>query len=233
MTATRIPHVRVTRDGVAAPAPVTTAVATGNSGLDAAIAGSGVGVVDAQGGDFVTAVAIFQSDGVNPGAWLAIGSQPWDHAAAADGVDVVATFFPPDSGAELLLVERVIVDGVEISWFATAPHTVHDTLQAAYVASSDPASVWVAATSASDFSIPANDGNKVLVLVNSSGSAATVEVVPQHTYGGLILASQICECPAGATRYFGPWPPALFNDENGDVVIAAGSGSVSLYTWGI
>lgn len=91
----------------------------------------------------------------------------------------------------------------------------------------------VSTTSFSDFTIPDNDGNKVLVLHNTGGTDATIEVVPQQTYGGLLLANQSCAVPAGATRFFGPWPPALFNDENGDVVLIAGVGTVDLYTLGI
>lgn len=91
----------------------------------------------------------------------------------------------------------------------------------------------VQSDSAADFTIPTNDGNKVLVVHNAGGVAAVLHVVPQQTYGGLELAAQVLTVAPGATEYFGPWPPALFNDDSAAVEILQVSGVATLFSLGI
>lgn len=87
----------------------------------------------------------------------------------------------------------------------------------------------------SDFVLEANDGNKWIVVTNGSADAATLLVIPQQTFGGLDLQPQECSVAAGHTEYFGPWPPALFNDARGAVQITTGegAGTLTLYAQGI
>lgn len=91
----------------------------------------------------------------------------------------------------------------------------------------------VLSDSAAGFTIPANDGNKVLVVTNGGAVAAVLHVEPQQTYGGLELAAQVLTVAAGETVYFGPWPPALFNTSGGAVEVTPISGVASLFTLGI
>mgnify|MGYP001580340906 CR=1 FL=1 len=81
----------------------------------------------------------------------------------------------------------------------------------------------VAGTGAAQ-ALPANDGNVLLEAVNGTSGSLTVTVTPQATVGGLALATVSVVVPANATRYLGPWPPAVFHAANGAAVISAPSG---------
>jgi hypothetical protein len=64
-----------------------------------------------------------------------------------------------------------------------------------------------------------NDGNRVLMLANGGSAAGSVTVVATMTAGGNLVRPDVLTVPASSTRIAGPWPPAVFNDELGGVLI--------------
>lgn len=88
------------------------------------------------------------------------------------------------------------------------------------VAAAVPAGVAIATVTASGGGdVFPNDGKTVLFVNNGSGVSVTVTVTPQNTLSGLALAAVAVVVPAGAARYAGPFPPAYFNNGNGQAVV--------------
>lgn len=69
-----------------------------------------------------------------------------------------------------------------------------------------------------------NDGNVILEVNNPTGGSLVVSFVPQATVGGATFATTSLTVAAGATGWAGPWPPAVFNNSDGAVVVQAASG---------
>lgn len=75
-----------------------------------------------------------------------------------------------------------------------------------------------------------NDGNVVLVITNPSGAPRTVTVEATATFAGVDVADAEIVVPAMSTIYRGPWPPVLYNDEQGRVVVGDDSLGELLYS---
>ena len=80
----------------------------------------------------------------------------------------------------------------------------------------------VAATN--DMAIPDNDGLVVLEVANPTGGTLTVSFAPAATFGGFGLESLDVDIPSSATRWIGPFPPAVFNQTDGTVAVSAETG---------
>ena len=69
------------------------------------------------------------------------------------------------------------------------------------------------------------DGKTVFIVKNGSGSSINVTVSEQMAdradpnYGILVKSNVVKAVAAGAIAVIGPFPPAAFNDSNGDVNI--------------
>ena len=72
--------------------------------------------------------------------------------------------------------------------------------------------------------ISANDGLVVVEVYNPTGGALSVSASPTAQVGGMDLADVTVSVPAGATRWIGPWPPAVFNETDGSVTFSAATG---------
>lgn len=84
----------------------------------------------------------------------------------------------------------------------------------------DPAGVAPAGA----FVVPDNDGNLIVRAKNTGGSPADVTFTPQATIAGMSFADETYTLAAGATEWLGPFPPAIFNDSNGDLLGTAAAG---------
>jgi hypothetical protein len=71
-----------------------------------------------------------------------------------------------------------------------------------------------------------NDGATFLHVKNGSGSSVTVTLTAQKTsiddstYGVLTISDATVSVPGSGDRFFGPFPPAVFNDANGKAQIS-------------
>lgn len=77
---------------------------------------------------------------------------------------------------------------------------------------------------AADLTLDANDGLALVEVSNPTGGDLTVTFAPTATVNGLSLSGSAKTVPAGATRWFGPFPPSLFNAEDGSVAVDADAG---------
>ena len=68
--------------------------------------------------------------------------------------------------------------------------------------------------SGSDLYIEDNDGNATVHVTNPTGSAVTISLVRQATIAGETLPNRTEDIGAGQDLWFGPLPPALYNDSN-------------------
>ena len=75
-----------------------------------------------------------------------------------------------------------------------------------------------------DMGIPSNDGLVVVCIENPTGADLTATFVPTATYAGIALSNVVVTIGAGQTIWVGPWPPALFNEDDGSVSVSAASG---------
>lgn len=82
----------------------------------------------------------------------------------------------------------------------------------------------LSAVSASD-TLSGNDGTCMLVVVNGGGSPDTVTItangaiVTEPGKGSVAKANAGGSVPAGATRYFGPFPALAFHNGNGQIPV--------------
>ena len=65
----------------------------------------------------------------------------------------------------------------------------------------------------------ANNGRVILHAKNGSGGAITVTVKTPGTVDGLAVADRTVSVPAGEERMIGVFPPADYNQSDGDVYI--------------
>lgn len=65
--------------------------------------------------------------------------------------------------------------------------------------------------------LPYNDGRVLLEVVSSDAGAQTVTVETPGVVNGLAIADQVVSVAAGATKYLGPFPPAVYNQPDGTV----------------
>ena len=75
----------------------------------------------------------------------------------------------------------------------------------------------VNADAANDHQLAYNDGRVFVEVVSSDAGAQSVTIITPGTVGGLAVADQVVAVPAGATRLFGPLPPAIYNQPDGTV----------------
>lgn len=65
-----------------------------------------------------------------------------------------------------------------------------------------------------------NTGDQYVEVVNAGVSSTTVTVTTPATVGGLAIADATATVGAGTRKKLGPFPPAIFNDANGQVSVA-------------
>ncbi len=84
--------------------------------------------------------------------------------------------------------------------------------------------ITFAAVASSD--VFTNDGDTIALFDNGSGGNITITVGPGGTPGGLAFADEVTgNVTNGAVGQVGPFDPTLYNDSNGQVVIASSSTS--------
>ncbi len=76
--------------------------------------------------------------------------------------------------------------------------------------------------------VPDNDGNIILQITNSGGSASWVDVVPAATVAGFSLAPMRLTVAAGESIWYGPLPPFVFNRDDGSVLIYPADGGIGV-----
>ena len=81
------------------------------------------------------------------------------------------------------------------------------------------------ATAASVY-VDENDGNVVVQVYNPTGSEVTITLTPAATVAGLTVTGPTIAIASGATRWVGPFPPAVFNDSDGRAYIVDPSGAL-------
>lgn len=64
-----------------------------------------------------------------------------------------------------------------------------------------------------------NTGDQYVEVVNGGAVQTTVTVVTPATVGGMAIADLTVTVGAGARKKIGPFPPAVFNDANGQVSV--------------
>jgi hypothetical protein len=64
-----------------------------------------------------------------------------------------------------------------------------------------------------------NTGKEFLALVNAGGVARTVSAAVVRQVDGITPAAKSISVPAGATRLWGPFPAADYNDASGQVLV--------------
>jgi hypothetical protein len=85
------------------------------------------------------------------------------------------------------------------------------------------------AVGTADMYLPDNDGLVVVLATNEGGSSHEVVATPTVTIGGMAMAEITISVPAGESRWIGPWPPAVFNADDGSVSFACSSDELVLY----
>lgn len=80
------------------------------------------------------------------------------------------------------------------------------------------------ADGAAEMTLPANDGLVIVEIYNPTAGSLTATFATTATLGGMTLSDQAVTVPAGKTYMAGPWPPAVFNDDRGNVSVAADAG---------
>lgn len=81
----------------------------------------------------------------------------------------------------------------------------------------------VVTVTGNDYLIQDNDGNVLLQIVNATGTASWVDVIPTLEASGFELASHRITVPANKTTWAGPFPPFVFSsivELNPDAAIA-------------
>lgn len=75
-----------------------------------------------------------------------------------------------------------------------------------------------------------NDGKTLLVVKNANGAATarTITLDIQKTVDGQDPASRTVSVPALKTYFIGPFPPSIYNDANGRVVITYSASGADL-----
>lgn len=68
-----------------------------------------------------------------------------------------------------------------------------------------------------DMVIPANDGLLILELYNPTGGDLTFSFAPSASPFGMTLSPEQVTIAAGETRIFGPFPPAVYSQDDGTV----------------
>lgn len=66
----------------------------------------------------------------------------------------------------------------------------------------------------------ANDGRTYLHVKNGSAGSLTVTITLAQTVDGQTPAAKTFTVAAGVERVIGPFPPTVYNDANGRVVVA-------------
>jgi hypothetical protein len=68
-----------------------------------------------------------------------------------------------------------------------------------------------------------NNGKTLLKVINGGGSSIDVTIAPTNTVKGYSLEDIVVAVAGGATKYLGPYEPALFNNSSGRVAVAYSS----------
>ena len=71
--------------------------------------------------------------------------------------------------------------------------------------------------------IPDNDGNVILFVDNPGSVSASLTAIRTGEIGGDLMPPLVVEISAGEGEWFGPWPPAFFNDDDNEVVFSLDS----------
>lgn len=69
-----------------------------------------------------------------------------------------------------------------------------------------------------------NDGNIIVQATNPTGDAITVTFCIAATFGGFALQNLEISLDPGASIWQGPFPPALFNRDDGTVLVTINAG---------
>lgn len=64
-----------------------------------------------------------------------------------------------------------------------------------------------------------NDGRTFLRVINGGGSSITVTITTTATLGGEAVADTAVAVANGVTRDIGPFPPAIYNNDSGQVAV--------------
>lgn len=73
-----------------------------------------------------------------------------------------------------------------------------------------------------------NDGRVILEIISTSGTSQTVTVETHITVQGYPVNDAVITVPAGATRFVGPFPPTIFNQPDGTVIVRSSVGGTTL-----
>ena len=96
------------------------------------------------------------------------------------------------------------------------------------ITNADPKGTTKPAASAADNtngnSLPYNDGHVVVEVNNPTGGALSVTFGIPGSVGGFGITQDTVSVAAGATKLFGPFAPAVFNQADGTVAIDAAAG---------
>ena len=68
-----------------------------------------------------------------------------------------------------------------------------------------------------------NTGSELLVIENGSGAQMTLTVTTTKQIDGEAVADKTVDIPAGERHLIGPFPPAIYNDNDNKVSLAYSS----------
>lgn len=90
--------------------------------------------------------------------------------------------------------------------------TVYDVLRAGRSITDNDTTV----ATANDYYFP-NDGKTILHVANASGSTLTLTIETPNTVDGMAISDKTATLATAKSSVFGPYPPGIYNDENGNV----------------
>lgn len=64
-----------------------------------------------------------------------------------------------------------------------------------------------------------NDGRTKLYVKNATGSTCVVTVATPNTVDGLAVADRTVSVATAKEFFIGPYPPEIYNDDNGNVLL--------------
>lgn len=71
----------------------------------------------------------------------------------------------------------------------------------------------------------ANDGRMILHVVNGAGAPINVTITTPNAVDGLAVADLVVAVPNGESRFIGPFPPGIYNNGSGNVLVDYSSGT--------